>query len=121
MGPNTLLTVPGRRTGLPRSAAVAVVEVEGRRWVVGTFGEVNWVRNLRSAGEAVLGAGGRSQRFTAIELGPKEAETFFRHVLLPYVRGMPLLGRMFVMRLARDVLDDPAGAASSRPVFELRP
>jgi hypothetical protein len=69
----------------------------------------------------VLGAGGRSQRFTAIELRPKDPETFLRDVLVPYVRGMPLLGRVFVMRLARDVLDDPAGAASSRPVFELRP
>ena len=33
MGPNVLLTVRGRTSGLPRSAAVAVVESEGRRYV----------------------------------------------------------------------------------------
>ena len=37
-----------------RTTPVALVEIGDRRWVVGTFGEVNWVRNLRAAGEAAL-------------------------------------------------------------------
>ena len=61
MGPNRLLTVRGRKSGEPRTAPVAVVEVDGRRWVVGTFGETHWVRNLRAAGEATLRIDGRGR------------------------------------------------------------
>ena len=59
LGPNALLTVRGRKTGQPRTTPVALVEIGGRRWVVGTFGEVNWVRNLRVAREAGLAVGQR--------------------------------------------------------------
>ena len=52
MGPNLLLTVRGRTTGEPRTAAVAVAEIDGRRYVIGAYGDVNWVKNLRAAGEA---------------------------------------------------------------------
>ena len=54
MGPNVLLTVRGRSSGKPRSAAVAVVELDGRRWIMGAYGDVQWVRNLRAAGEAEI-------------------------------------------------------------------
>ncbi len=47
LGPNALITVRGRKSGLPRTTPIALVEIDGRRWVIGTFGEVNWVRNLR--------------------------------------------------------------------------
>src|SRR5207237_3165042 len=47
LGPNALITVSGRKSGLPRTTPVALVEMDGKRWVIGTFGETNWVRNLR--------------------------------------------------------------------------
>ena len=56
-GPNVLLTVRGRSSGQPRTVPVAVVEIDGRRFVQSPFGEVNWVRNLRSAREAVVSKG----------------------------------------------------------------
>src|SRR5207249_11762621 len=52
LGPNALLTVRGRKSGQLRTTPVALVEVHGRRWVQSPFGDVNWVRNLRAAGEA---------------------------------------------------------------------
>lgn len=116
MGPNTLLTVRGRKTGQPRTAAVAVVEIEGRRWVIGSYGDVNWVRNLRAAGEGSLRRGRSSQPVVTRELGTKEAAVFFRNVLTPYVAGLPWIGRMWV---SEEILEDPDGAALSRPVFEL--
>src|SRR2546423_14818027 len=61
LGPNALLTVRGRKSGLMRTNPVAVVARGGRRWVIGTFGEVNWVRNLRAAGEAVPTPGRRRE------------------------------------------------------------
>lgn len=124
MGPNTLLTVPGRKTGLPRTFAVAVAEVDGRRWVVGTFGEVNWVRNLRSAGSGLIRVAGREEPVVARELSRTEGAAFFRDVLKAYVRSLPAVARvftgLFLHLTAPEVLDDPVHAARTRPVFELQ-
>src|SRR5690349_13368233 len=120
LGPNALLTVAGRKTGQPRTTPVALIEVGGRRWLCGTFGETNWVRNLRVAGRATLAVGGRLEEITATELSRAETATFFAEVLGPYVRSLRI-GRFLLGSLgARDILDDPQGAAAHRPVFELR-
>jgi deazaflavin-dependent oxidoreductase (nitroreductase family) len=120
MGPNALITVRGRRSGEPRSAGVALMEIDGRRWVVSAYGETHWVRNLREAREAVLTVRGRPQEVRAVELTPAEAEAFFRGELIPYVNRLPLplrlVSRLFVGEIARD----PAAAAQRRPVFELQ-
>lgn len=121
LGPNALLTVSGRKSGQPRTTGVALVEVEGRRWVVGTFGDVNWTRNLRAAGHATLTANRRSEQVRAVELSPAEGAAFFKEVIVPYVSRLPL-GRWLIGSLlgARDILSDPEGAAQNHPVFELR-
>jgi deazaflavin-dependent oxidoreductase (nitroreductase family) len=120
-GPNALLTVPGRKSGVPRTTPVAVVAVGGRRWIMGAFGDVGWVRNLRAAGEGVLISARRRENVVAVELTRGEAERFFAEVLGPYVRRLPL-GRWLLGSLlgARDILEDPRGAAERHPVFELR-
>lgn len=67
VGPAALLTVRGRRTGVPRTTPVALIEVNGKLWVLGAYGEVNWVRNLRAAGDAVLRLRGRQRRIRAVQ------------------------------------------------------
>ena len=119
LGPNALLTVAGRKSGQPRTTPVAVVEIGGRRWLIGTFGETNWVRNLRAAGRGTLAVGGRRAELTATELSRAEAATFFAEVLGPYVRSLRVGGLLLGLLGAREVLDDPEGAAVRRPVFEL--
>ena len=88
------------------------------------YGEVQWVRNLRAAGEADIEVRGRREHVIAVALDRDEATAFFRHVLQPYVRSFPLLGRVFGRLLfgliAPEILTDPARAAELRPVFELR-
>lgn len=119
MGPNALLTVRGRKSGVPRTTPVAQVDIGGRRWVVGTFGDVNWVRNLREARRATIAVGKRSEDVAARELTVEEGTAFFRDVLGPYARSLrvgPLLLRVLG---AGDILADPAGSARKRPVFEL--
>ena len=64
-GPNVLLTVRGRRSGEPRTFPVAILELDGRRYVQSPFGEVNWVRNLRVAGEAVVTRGRERKKRSA--------------------------------------------------------
>ena len=120
MGPNALLTLRGRKSGEPRTTPVALVEIGGRRWVIGTFGETNWVRNLRTAGEATLTVGRKREDVRATELSPEEAAAFFRDVIGPYVARTPMGGLVLRILGAREILVDPAAAAEHRPVFELR-
>src|ERR1700716_3829748 len=86
LGPNALLSVRGRKSGQARTTPVAVVAVGGRRWVQSPFGEVNWVRNLRAAGEGTLILGRRQEPVRAIALSTDEAAAFFGEVLGPYLR-----------------------------------
>jgi deazaflavin-dependent oxidoreductase (nitroreductase family) len=119
LGPNALITVRGRKSGVARTTPVALVEIGERRWVIGTFGEVNWVRNLRSAGEATLTVGSHREEVRATELDEEGRAAFFRDVLGPYVRRLRVGGVLLALLGAREILDDPVGAARSRPVFEL--
>ena len=123
MGPNLLLTVRGRASGQPRTFPVAVVEVEGRRWVAGAYGDVQWTRNLRAAGEADLEAHGQKEHVLARELSTDEATAWFRDVFQPYVGRLPFAGRLFgkafFSLVGPEFLGDPERAAATRPVFEL--
>ena len=80
-GPNVLLTVRGRSSGTPHTFPVAVLEHDGRRFVQSPFGDVNWVRNLRAAGEAVLSRGDATEEVEAVELPPERAALIFRGAL----------------------------------------
>jgi deazaflavin-dependent oxidoreductase (nitroreductase family) len=121
LGPNALLTVRGRTSGQPRTTPVAQVEVAGKRWIIGTFGDVNWVRNLRAAGEATLTIGRRSLAVDATELSVDQRAAFFKDIVIPYVRKVPFGSFMIGSILgAKDILNDPDGAAPHHPVFELR-
>lgn len=119
LGPNALLTVRGRKSGLPRTTPVAMIEIRGRRWIIGTFGDTNWVRNLRTAGDAVISLGRRQQPVRARELSRDEAAAFFSEVLAPYVRSLAIGSLLLRILGARDILEDPVRAAASHPVFEL--
>ncbi len=123
MGPNVLLTVRGRTSGRPRSAAVAVAELDGRRWVIGAYGDVHWVRNLRAASGGEVRLHGRSVAVRARELEGDEAQTFYAEIFPVFSARLPWLGRSFLRFLfqtvAPEVLSDPVRAASTRPVFEL--
>jgi deazaflavin-dependent oxidoreductase (nitroreductase family) len=124
MGPNALLTVRGRTSGLNRTTPVAVVAIDGRRWVIATFGETNWARNLRAARRATVTVNRRTEAVAARELSATEAESFYRSTLAPYVNTIPLgLGRFMLGSLlgAKEMLTDPQAAALHHPVFELRP
>jgi deazaflavin-dependent oxidoreductase (nitroreductase family) len=125
MGPNAIVTIRGRTTGRPRSTPLAVVEIDGRRWLIGAYGDVQWTRNLRAAGEATIRVGSRDVHVLARELDQDEATAWFRDVLMPYTARMGSLwrhvGRAILKAFARDIVEDPAAAAAHRPVFELTP
>jgi len=76
--PMYLLTVRGRKSGQPRTIALAIIERNGKRYVGSPFGIVDWVRNLRAAGEATLTRGRRSETVNARELPTGEAALVLR-------------------------------------------
>jgi deazaflavin-dependent oxidoreductase (nitroreductase family) len=121
-GPNVLLTVRGRASGLPRTVPVAVIRLDGHRYIQSPFGEVNWVRNLRAAGEAVVSKGRRREEVDAIEVTPQAGGPILRDALAPYLRSRllaPLLRRFFAFR-ADSTLEDYVAEARRHPIFELR-
>lgn len=71
-GPMHLLTVTGRKSGLPRTTPVAPVVVDGIRYVLQAYPESDWVKNARAAGHGVLTRGRREQRVELVELPEEE-------------------------------------------------
>jgi len=118
MGPDVLITVRGRKSGIPRSTPITLCENEGRRGLISPFGETDWVRNLRAAGSATLTTGRGTEEVIAVELGPSEAAAFVRDVLAPHA-GRSRFGSWFVRHVDKIDIDNPVEAVNGRPVFEL--
>ena len=121
--PVVLLTVPGRKTGLPRTALVDLYERDGRRFLVSTHGDdkAQWVHNLRAAGRGTLTRRRRTQEFTAMELPPEAAGRALKEILGPRL-ATPFGG--FALRQTVEVTADAPlerfiSAARRHPVFEL--
>ena len=120
LGPNRLVTIRGRKSGLPRTTPVAIIEVSGRRWVWAPWGEVQWVRNLRAAGRATITARRRKKKFVRPSWIPTQRVGFFRDILGPLARGIPF-GVWFIRTVDGVDLQHPLEAAKGRRVFELSP
>jgi deazaflavin-dependent oxidoreductase (nitroreductase family) len=120
MGFNGLLTVRGRSSGEPRTTPLAIIDVDGRRWVWSPWGDVHWVRNLRAAGEATVTVRKREERVRAVELDPEARLGFFRDTFGPLARRIPF-GVTFIRLLDGVDVRDPGAAAHGRAVFELLP
>ena len=121
-GPNVLITVRGRSSGELRTFPVAILELDGHRYIQSPFGEVNWVRNLRADGDAVISKGRNHEDVEAIELSPEAAASVLRKAVAPQLRspfGM-VMGRYF--HLGTDATpEDDIVEAHRHPTFELRP
>jgi deazaflavin-dependent oxidoreductase (nitroreductase family) len=69
-----VLTVPGRKSGKPRSTPLSVLEHEGQRYLLEGFPGADWARNARAAnGLATLTTGKRREPVRLVELDPQEA------------------------------------------------
>lgn len=120
LGPNGLITIRGRTTGLPRTTPVAILNLSGGRWIWSPWGDVHWVRNLRAAGRATITVRGRTEEVAATELDPAERVAFFRDVLGRFAQSTR--GGVTFIRVVDGVdVRDPVAAAAGRAVFELHP
>ena len=112
--PMYLLTVRGRKSGLPRTVALAIIERNVKRYVGSPYGIVDWVRNLRAAGEATLTRGRRSETVNARELPKGEAALILREEIKD---GNPFIRYYGVT--ADSSLEEFERAAVTHPVFLL--
>lgn len=85
-----VLTVRGRRTGRRYSTPVQLV-LEGDGWLVAPYGERDWVKNARAAGEVELTRARRTATYRVEEVGPEEAAP----VLREYLRMTPIVKPYF--------------------------
>lgn len=111
-----LLTVTGRRTGLPRTTPVDVMCLDGTSYLVAPYGTVSWVLNVRAAGVVDLSRQGRTRRYLATGLGPAEAAPVIRSYIarVPVTRGW--------WSAHADASDAELRAeAATHPVFRLEP
>jgi deazaflavin-dependent oxidoreductase (nitroreductase family) len=113
--PMYLLTVRGRKSGLPRTVPVAIIRRNGKRYVGSPYGIVDWVRNLRAAQEAILTRGRRAETVKAIELQKSEAAT----VLQEDVKDGNPFARYFGVT-ADSSLEEFEQAVVSHPLFVLQ-
>ena len=71
----------------PRSANIVH---EGKNYLIASYGLVNWVRNLRAAGEeAALTRIRHTEKIRAVELPPEEAAPIFWEALRSGPPGIP--------------------------------
>ena len=120
LGPNGLVTIRGRKSGLLRTTPLAIVELSGRRWLWAPWGEAHWVHNLRAVGGATITVRRRNEEVTVTELDQTQRVEFFRSVLGPVARGIPF-GVPFVRIVDGVDLNHPVEAAVGRCVFEIHP
>ncbi|HEY8989298.1 MAG TPA: nitroreductase/quinone reductase family protein, partial [Candidatus Limnocylindrales bacterium] len=81
IGSQHLLSIPGRRSGKLRSTPVSIVTVDGVRYIVAAFSEVDWVKNARAAGIGLLTRGRVQERVRIVELPVEERPVVLREFL----------------------------------------
>ncbi|SED14468.1 deazaflavin-dependent oxidoreductase, nitroreductase family [Amycolatopsis tolypomycina] len=117
-GPMQLLTVPGRRTGVPRTFPIAVNPIDGHHYVVQAYPKAAWVANVRAAGEVTLTRGRRSSAARLVELPVEERGPVLRRL----VETSPAsVGKRFVTTglAAAPTPDAVAAAAGHIAVFRV--
>lgn len=67
-GPVAVITVPGRKSGQPRSTPVTPWVVDGTRYIVAGIGTSDWSRNARAAGAGTLTSGRTTTRVRLTEV-----------------------------------------------------
>jgi deazaflavin-dependent oxidoreductase (nitroreductase family) len=101
--PQHVLTIAGRRTGLPRRTPIALITVDGERYAVAGFDGSDWVRNARAAGRGELQRGRSVERIILTEVPVAQRDPILRD-FAARVRG----GAAFA-----------AGGAEHHPVFRI--
>ena len=113
--PMYLFTVRGRKSGQLRTTPVAILEQNGNRYLMTPYGVVDWVRNVRAAGEATFTRGRHAEQIRPIELPASDAVP----ILKSFVESGNPIAKFFGIGAGAS-LEDFEQLASTHPVFLLQ-
>jgi deazaflavin-dependent oxidoreductase (nitroreductase family) len=99
VGPAMVLTVPGRRSGQPRSTPMTPFELDGRLYTVAGFPGSDWARNARAAGVGTLARGRKSRQVKIVELSAEEARPVLRSFPIEVPTGVGFMKRSGLVRV----------------------
>jgi deazaflavin-dependent oxidoreductase (nitroreductase family) len=109
-----LLTTVGRVSGQQRTTPVIVVHSGDERWLVSPYGQVGWVRNVRTHPVVSLRRGRRTEVLRAVEASPQAAAPVLQH----YVRSVRVTAPFFDAK-GTDPVERFVEEAGRHPVFML--
>ena len=114
-----VLTVPGRKTGRPRSTPITPMHVDGKRYVVNGYPGADWVGNVRAADRATLTEGRRTEQVRLVELSAEDARPVLRAFPALVSTGVGIMKRAGV--LTTGTPDELEGLAGRLAVFRIDP
>ncbi|OCB21070.1 deazaflavin-dependent nitroreductase [Mycobacterium malmoense] len=118
-GPPMVLTVPGRKTGQPRSTPMTPFTLDGQLYAVAGFPGADWARNARAAGAGTLRKGRKIRRVRIIELTTDQARPVLREYPTEVPVGVGFLKRSGLVR--RGDPEEVEALAGRIAVFRLDP
>ena len=92
-----VLTVPGRKTGKPRSTPVTPMHVDGKRYVVNGYPGADWVQQRPRRRRVTLTQGRRSEPVRMVELSAEEARPVLREFPVQVSTGVDIMKRAGVL------------------------
>ena len=119
VGPDYLVTleVPGRKSGRTVSLPIVVANVRGERYLASMLGEgVNWVRNVRAAGDYATLRRGHREEVRLEEVAPER-----RAPVLKACLGRAPNARVHIPVDKNAPLADFERVAGRFPVFRIAP
>lgn len=114
-----VLTVPGRKSGKPRSTPITPMLIDGNRYVVNGYPGADWVRNVRATEQVTLTQGRRSETVRMVELSAEDARPVLREFPALVPTGADLMKRSGV--LTDGTPDELESLAGRLPVFRIDP
>lgn len=114
-----VLTVPGRKSGSPRSTPVTPMTVAGERYVVAGFPNADWVANVRAATEVTVRRGRDQERVRLVELSADDAKPLLRAFPTEVPTGVGFMKRFGLIKDGNP--EEFEALAGICPVFRFEP
>jgi deazaflavin-dependent oxidoreductase (nitroreductase family) len=118
-GPAMVLTVPGRKTGKPRSTPMTPFEHDGGLYVVAGYPGADWASNARAAGAGTLSRGRTSRRVKIVELSAAQSRPVLRTFAIKVPVGVGFAKRAGLVHDGAP--DEFAALAGQLTVFRFDP
>ena len=97
-GPAMVLTVPGRKSGMPRSTPMTPFTYDGALYTVAGYPGADWAANARAAGCGTLSRGRRSRPVRIVELDAPAAVPVLREFAVAVPVGVGFAKRSGLVR-----------------------